>query len=392
MKTNKIAVIFIVMVLCIAQAAFSAEEQKPQVSTQVSGTYQASCVIRIIADRQTLSVDRFDEDILSILQSSGIGVVAAKDILGYNAENFLNDEGLNDTIEITSPRLQQGTGNDFLYTFGLKINAPQAHNPAAREYMQALIEGLLQNLNKSFHDYKSRLDRQIEIVQANADKTEKEFYELQERLRKLSGSTDFSRKTIFADINNLQSKIDSLTMDVSNFQEVRNTLASQIERTRQRVAEKLNSDAVLIEMDNMIKKQQQKVDSIKKEIEKANTDPRMASPNLESAETELAKAKIELARRKEEIQQSSGGSRIDSLIENIESYSSRMDITMKLLEDSRSRLSNAKQLLEKADVYEVLLLKADIAKSSLRNALESLDRLKRSADLIPPTVTVMGAD
>jgi hypothetical protein len=54
------------------------------------------------------------------------------------------------------------------------------------------------------------------------------------------------------------------------------------------------------------------------------------------------------------------------------------------------QLEDAQKSLEKSDEYEVLSIKSDIAKSSLKKALENLADLKRNADIVPPTITIMG--
>jgi hypothetical protein len=381
MKRTKFAAVLMAMVLCIAPAAFSKEQQQ----SQISGTYRASCVIRIIADRQVISpnLTELEKYLSSVLQSSGVGTRAAKDILGYEE---ITDETLQNIITITFLHGQAASGYDYSYSLGLKIDASNAPKPAAEEFMHVLIDGLKKNLDKSFTDYRDRLNQQIKIAEENADQAERDFYIMQERLRKLSDSRDLSRQTIFADINSLRKQIDEQKMDILRFEAYLGDLPKQIQNIQQQVEEKIRSDAVLRELSQMVENQQRQVNEIRKVTEKENIPVK----NLAEAEEKLARDRIELANRKEMVQRTAGGDRIEQLNQEIADLSSRRNRDLDLSNVLQRRLDEAKQLLEKADEYEVLSIKADIAKQSLRRALEMLDFLKRGAAPVPPTITVMG--
>jgi predicted nucleic acid-binding Zn-ribbon protein len=388
MKAKKIAPIFILIVLSIVSAIAAKEEKK-----QLSGTYSASCMIKIIADRQILEPGAAENNVFSILQSSGIGVKAAKDILGFKPEELTSDALLNIIKtelfqNFSYSRGRQSIDIDSIYTFRLKTDANPAPVPAAQEFMQVIIDGLRQNLNRAFEDYRNRLYQQIKNAEESAASTEKDFYSLQKQMRELSGSRDFSRKAILADINSLQKQTDRLTIDISESEAYLENSTKQISECRARAEEKVKTNALISEMENMIKAQQQEVDSLrnKRGGEGGEQDPAL------SAREKLSHLKIELGNRKEEVFRNSGGNRIDNLNEEIANASPRINGDKKKLEFLQQRLVEAQKLLEKADEYEVLSIKADITKMSLKDCLQKLEGLKQGANLIPPTITVMGAE
>jgi len=381
MKTRKIAVIIIAMVLGFAATSLAKEEQK-----QVSGTRQASCMIRIIADRQVISPDlsQLAAYVTSILQSSGIGIRASKEVLGYEE---IPEEILQDMIKINFLHGQPAKADDFTFSLGLKIETFDAPKPAAQEFMQVIIEGLRQNLNRAFEDYKERLNQQIQNAEENAAKAERNFYSLQQEIRKVSGSQDLSRAVIIADINSLNKQIEKLDMDIAESKAYLEDIPKRIERIRVKVEEKLKTDTAINEMEKIIKNHQPEIDRVKRQIEAGQASSR----DLSVAEENLARAQIDLARRKEEVQQNSGGPYIDKLNDEIADWSFKMDRNRNRFDSLLQRRALARELLEKTDVYEVLSIKADIAKRALADSLQSLNRLKQGADLVPPTITVMGA-
>ena len=383
MKTAKIIAIFMI-VLFIVPVAFAMQEQK----SQTSGIRQASCVIRIITERGSLTSNEMLTYIRSILHNSR-SIRAARDILGYKQEDIdtMYSKDLDNWIKIlliSQPDFPNA--KSWIYTFKIEISAPLAPKPAAQEFMEFLIEGLKQSLNKSYEDSKNRLNQQVKIAEENAKNAEKEFYTLQEQMRKLSGLRDFSRRTILADINNLQTQIDRYTIEVFNSESYLEDLPKQIENTRKRIEEKLKTDAILIELENVVRILQKQFDSVKK-LADYGQGP---SQDLILAEEKLARAQLEVTRRKEELQRPSGRDSIDSLNDRIAQFSVMRAQSNKRLNSAQQQLDEARKLLGKADDYEVLSIKADIARSSLRKALENLADLKRNADIVPPTITVMG--
>ena len=163
-------------------------------------------------------------------------------------------------------------------------------------------------------------------------------------------------------------------------------LPKQIESLRQNTELKIANDDISREFSDMVAEAQKQMDSVQKLVETGNA----SAQDLANAREKLFKARIELAQRREELRASLGGNRIERLNEELTdrlSRSNRFDQLRAFLLNQRIK---AEELLKKTDGYEVLSIKADIAKQSLRQALERLESLKQSANLMPPTITVMG--
>ena len=205
-------------------------------------------------------------------------------------------------------------------------------------------------------------------------------------MRKISGLRDFSQKKLISDINNLQTQIDRCEFEISNSEAYLEDLPKQVENTRKRIEEKLKTDAILIELENMVRAAQKQFDSVKQDADMG----RISKQDLFIAEEKLARAKLEVTRRKEELQRPSGRDSIDSLNDRIAQFSVMRAQSNKRLNSSHRQLDDAQQRLKQSDEYEVLSIKSNIARSSLGRALQDLEDLKRNADLVPPTITVMG--
>jgi len=388
MKTAKIFSILILTLLFVP-FVFAKEDQK----SQTSGIKAASCVIRIALDRKEMLLQSNALSyVRSVLQSSGVGLRAAREFMDFQNEANINDVYLSpgnlDQFINVNYISEQLVGNDVIYTFKLSISdlgmsGQKANAPA---FMKAIVEGLKKELYKSYEDYKKRMEQQLRIAEENAKNAEKEFYALQEQMRKISGTGDLSRRKVLADINSLQDKIENQQLSIALNEAELENLSNQINVAMRRANEKLKNDTVLIELENFVKVAQKALDSIKQEVEVG----RGSKNDLVSAEEKLSRAKVEVGRRKEELQSPSGTLNIDALNEKIAAASSRQNSYMKSLKNYQRQVAETQENIEKSDEYEVLSIKSDIAKSSLRNALQNLADLKRNADIVPPTITVMG--
>jgi hypothetical protein len=252
--------------------------------------------------------------------------------------------------------------------------------------MEFIIHGLKENLDKSFMDYKERLTQQMQKAQEDAANAEHEFYRLQEQLRELSGSRDLSRKTILADINSIWARIENFNMEDADNEFYLKDLPKQIESLRVNTKLKIDRDEISRELSDMVAEAQKQMNSVQKLVETGN----VSAQDLADAREKLSKARIELAQRLEELQKSTGGDRIEFLNQALAgrlSDKGRFDEHIAFLVAKRAK---AEELLKKTDDYEVLSIKADIAKQSLRQALERLESLKQAANILPPTITIMG--
>jgi uncharacterized coiled-coil protein SlyX len=98
-----------------------------------------------------------------------------------------------------------------------------------------------------------------------------------------------------------------------------------------------------------------------------------------------------LAQRQEQLNKSKGGNQIESLNNTLTNLSMGIAQYRAQLDGYAQQLAQAEALLGKADDYELLSLKADIAKQGLQEVLVWRDRISRQVRMLqPPAVSVIG--
>jgi chromosome segregation ATPase len=128
-------------------------------------------------------------------------------------------------------------------------------------------------------------------------------------------------------------------------------------------------------------------------VEKLSASGRASTTELAEAQEKLTRARIELAQRQEQLSKSKGGNQIESLNSTLTNLSMQVAQYKAQLAGYEQQFAEAEALLAKADDYEMLSLKADIAKQSLQEVLIWRDRLSRQIRMLqPPAVSVIGAD
>ena len=128
-------------------------------------------------------------------------------------------------------------------------------------------------------------------------------------------------------------------------------------------------------------------------MEKLYESGRASGTEFADAQERLARSRIEIAQRREQLSKSAGGALIESLNSNLADYSVRATQNQAKLKSLHEQLKEAEDLLRKADDYELLSLKADIAKQNLQETILWRDRMTRQIRIIqPPTVSIIGGD
>ena len=118
---------------------------------------------------------------------------------------------------------------------------------------------------------------------------------------------------------------------------------------------------------------------------------RASESDLTEAQEKVTRSRIELAQRRDQLSKSAGGNLIGSLNSTLANYSLNTTQNKIKLQRLTEQLSEAQDLLSKADDYELLSLKVDIAKQNLQETILWRDRMNRQNRMIqPPTVSVIG--
>jgi hypothetical protein len=257
--------------------------------------------------------------------------------------------------------------------------------PAAEEFMMALIDNLRSALSGAFGEYRSKLNERLNHAREEAEFAERQLVQMQADLREISDSRDLSRTVILRDISSLRQKLQTNMMDMTSYKSTIETTTKRIAETKAQIKEKLSTDTVAHGLQKIIDIHEEQVRRLGN---KGHTDPETAK-----ARENLARARIELAKRREELSKSAGGNLLSTLNEVLADASMQENEAMGQIKNLHKQIDEAEALLSRADDYELLSLKADIAKQSLEETLLWRARLGRNVRSVqPPDVTVIGAE
>ncbi|MHC4544047.1 MAG: hypothetical protein ACYTDW_10925 [Planctomycetota bacterium] len=261
--------------------------------------------------------------------------------------------------------------------------------PAAEEFMMALIDNLRSALHGVFHQYNDKLNKQLELADKEANRAQHELVQMQRELRDISDSRNLSRYVIYQDISNLRQKLQSTTMQRASDEIVYEATAKRIAKTQKKRQERADNDSITSELRSMLYVHEKGLQEAQKLYDAGNA----SLANIQDLKEKIVRAKIELAQRREQIINPPGGIEISSLNDELANLATKMDLSKKEINILEVQLEAAEGLLKTADQYELLSLKADIARQSLEETLLWRARLGRNIRSIqPPDVTVIGAE
>ena len=289
------------------------------------------------------------------------------------------------TVTPSSPPLAA----EQTYLFSLNIQLPEEVKPAAEEFMDALIYSLRDAITRTFDEHSNRLAGQLKIADEEAARAEEDLRQKQAELRSICGSNVLDRDKILADISLLRGDIQRTKMDQASGQIIVDATTTRIAEIQDKLKEQIENDTVAKELADLLALQVANCANVEK-LYKAG---RASTTELADAQEKLARAKIELAQRSEQLSKSKGGDLIDSLNKTLADRSVGIAQYQAHLSSYERQLSEAEELLGKTDDYELLSLKADIAKQNLQEVILWRDRISRQVRMLqPPTVSVIGGD
>jgi predicted nucleic acid-binding Zn-ribbon protein len=275
------------------------------------------------------------------------------------------------------------------YLFNLNIQIPQGIVPAAEEFMSALVTNLRNALANAFDEHALRLKGQLRLAEEETGRAEDDLRKKQYELREISGSRVLERNSILGEISNLHNNIDEIERRYATDQVTVDTTAKRIAELQARIQVEMEKDSITDELKRLLELQQMNVIN----VDKLSDSGRASTTDLADAQEKLTRARIDLAQRQEQLSKSKGGNQIEALNSTLTNLSMQVAQYKAHIAGYERQLAQAEALLGKADDYELLSLKADIAKQSLQEVLVWRDRLSRQIRMIqPPTVSVIGAD
>lgn len=450
METTKRLTILLIVVVLATGSVQAAE----QTSTKISDTRIASCLVKVTCDPTVLPLSF--ETIDYLLHSSGVGGKAARETLDISPDHVQDlftieyvheltskaspkssmgrssgyEEGMNEYeyammmeaeygMEMGRSRSAQSTRSsrgrsssvstrrtptpptprtfttstfptdEKTHLFSLHIELSDEFKPAAEEFMDALLLNLRNALSSTFDEHRQKLKNQVEVAEEETHRAESDLREQQDRLRNISGSRILDRNKILVDIEGLHNDMQKIEMEQASEQVLMEATSKQIAEIQDKMQEEIGKDAVTGELEQLLVLQERNLQN----VEKLHKSGRASTSDLADAQEKLARSRIELAQRREQLSKSAGGNLIESLNSQLASYSINTTQNKVRLENLLEQLAEAKNLLEKADEYEMLSLKVDIAKQNLQETILWHDRMSRQIRMIqPPLVSVIGGD
>ncbi len=436
MEATKRIFFLLVLLLLISVPAQSANRPAAAV---LSNTHVASCLVKITFDPLVLPLDDITIDYL--LHSSSVGGKVAREVLDISpdqvsdifkiealagaAGRLLPDLSARrrstptmgeeyDDYEMMMERdlIRQGdtasTARPMSYRraptntarppssaaeqtllFWLSVELPKGVRPAAEEFMDALVGSLRSTLVKVFEDYKLRFNKQLQLAEQEATSAENDLREKQKTLREISRSRVLDRDRILADIYRLRQEVQTAKMNQASNQVIIDATTKRIADIEAKIKKQLENDSITIELQNIVEMSGKFVVEAEKQVKEG----KISSLQLDELKEKLARAKIEIARRQEQLSSSVGGNLIETLNKELADRSIQATQDEASILSLEQQLSEAESLLAKADDYELLSLKADIAKQNLQESILWRDRTSRQIRFLqPPMVYILGGE
>lgn len=269
----------------------------------------------------------------------------------------------------------------------LMVDLPDEAMPAAEELSMKIVELFKDSLMDSFDHHRRLLGGHLDAAEEEVKLTENELRAEQDKLREISGSRVLDGNEILRDISDLRNLIENLEMQQASEQLTVDATLKRIAEIESKTKTQIAEDTVTAELERMLELNTVHLQRTKELFEEAT----VSMAEVAIAEAKLARAKIELARRREELSKSAGGNLLESLNKKLADHSIRTAADKAYLATHERRLAEAEELLSKSSEYELISLRADIAKQNLREVLVWRDRISRHMRMLrPPSVSVLG--
>lgn len=405
MEAIKHIVILLVLILLISAPA---QSSNGPAAADISNTRTASCVVKITSNPMILPLD--DATIDYLLHSTGIGGRVAREVLNISPDQVSDifkietlagaagrmlpgDRSQRTEVRGQNPELlsseQLRTAAEQTILFKLQVDLPEKVKPVAEEFMHALVGNLRSTLIKAFEDYNLRFGDQLKLAEQEATRTETDLREKQKTLREISRSHVLDHDKILADIYRLRQNVQTAEMNQASNQVIIDATARRIAETQAKIMEQLGNDSITIELQKIV----ELIGRLLIEAEKQFRAGTISSLQLDEIKEKLARARIEIAIRRESLSNSIGGNLIESLNKELADRSITAAQDEASIRSLERQLVEAESLLAKADDYELLSLKADVAKQTLQESILWRDRTSRQIRLLqPPMVSILGGE
>jgi hypothetical protein len=415
MEATKRIVVLLVFLLLISVPAQSANQSA---ASQISNTHAASCLVKITFDPLVLPLDDITIDYL--LHSSSVGGKVAREVLNISPDQISDifkiealagsagpswlgraetgsiltedrrqkTEGRGQRKELLSSEQLSSAEQTILFRLSVKL-PDNVKKPAAEEFMVALVDSLRGTLVKVFEDYKLRFNNQLKLAEQEATNAETDLREKQKTLREISRSRVLDRDSILADIYRLRQEVQTGKMNQASNQVIIDATTKRIADIQAKIKKQLENDSITTELQSIVEMSGKLVIEAEKQVKEG----KISSLQLDELKEKLARARIEILRRREKLSSSVGGDLIESLNRELADRSIQATQDEASIRSLEQQLTEAESLLAKADDYELLSLKTDIAKQNLQESILWRDRTSRQIRFLQtPMVSILGGE
>lgn len=347
----------------------------------ISETRSASCLVKIVTDPGVLSLGGQTIDYL--FQSSGVRDRAASDVLGLTPEQtpgaaLFTTEVLEQT-EIAEPVSEQRT------LLRLEVVLREGIKPVAKEFIAAVIANFQATIDGACQKEQSRLNTQIELTNREVAEASMELESIQHDL--LNNSQDVSSQGLRSSITTVMSQLQTLQLEQASKEAYRRAVEERISQVREETEKSLHEDAIANELQEILHRRATEVDNVRKMVESGRGTPGEVNAELDK----LAQARIDLARRREELAKTGSASSLGQLTNELATLTMEAVQTAAREKQLERQLAETQKLLAQAPEYERLMLRLDVAKRNMQDALTFNNKARQRARMfIAPSVSVIG--
>lgn len=383
MRRNVYSSVWVVAVLAVSHVA-GAAAQAPG-DKALSGTRQASCIVRITSDAESLPLTV--EFIESLLSSSPVAGAAARELLGWDSGQLVSIG--------FSPLTQQGPPSQRNMIGRIDVELSDDLRPAAEEFLADLCKRLEAALGEVGDVDKRQGERRLQEVDAALRELNERIAALRDVRREIfdqAGRDNLSRAQAENITQSLEAQRQGMLLHLAGMNAREKALAEQIAKVGKQAAEAGKADAVAEELAKVVEIREKQLRKMELYVQSGQANE-MEAANLEE---QLAHARADLAKYREDVVRAAGGGilaelnqkLVDLTIETAETKAT-LAATEQQLDDIRSR-----HLLELADRYErEVEMPLHMCSEMSRDLTEEQFRLKEDMrGFNRPEVVVIGGE
>ncbi|MCP4251334.1 MAG: hypothetical protein GY778_30225, partial [bacterium] len=291
-------------------AVNSTEASGPDQPAAPSNTYQASCLLKITWDPDTLPLG--DESLNMLVESSGVAGQATHEVLGQRVHEFGRnfDPGAPVQVEFAPADFTRDAGK-ILAKLAVVIDRDPDFDvkPAAEELMTAIARRLRATLHQAnesdlqhLHERFAQAEQEVAEIAERLDRLQ----ELRRRLCDEAGRADLSREDIVDELRGLELTRREIQMQRAAEAARRKALEEQIARIGQGLETRVDEDPVVTELEKVVKLHELHLNRMRELI--ANRTASEAE--LASAQERVAMAKVHLFEQRQRLLDQAGAGRL----------------------------------------------------------------------------------